>query len=77
MKLIKGENLTVEQIKEVKRRFVHRLTFENGCPKRNTCKATIPYIHDDQWIREHAFYVKSNGDLSNKPNHCEPHYLAD
>jgi hypothetical protein len=33
---------------------------------------TIPLVSDDEWLRQHAFYVTANGDLSQRHRHCEP-----
>lgn len=76
-KLIKGENLTTQQIKQVKAAFVHRPTTENNYPNRNPYGLRIPAVNDSQWLREHAFYINVDGSLANKPNYCEPFYLAD
>jgi len=76
-KLIKGENLTLNQIKQVKAAFVHRPTTENNYPKRNPYGIKIPAVSDEQWVKEHAFYIDANGSLASKPNYCEPFYLAD
>lgn len=75
--LVKGENLTADQIKQVKATFVYRLTVENGYPQRNPCKASVPAIRDAQWLREHAFYINRDGKLASKPRHCEPVCLAE
>lgn len=77
-RLVKGENLSSAQVKQVKAVFVHRLTTENGYPQRNPCGATVPAISDEQWIKEHAFYIRSSdGRLADKPNHCEPVFMAE
>ncbi len=76
--LIKGENLTEEQIKIVKNAYIHRLTTENGYPEINPCQATIEAISDKQWIKEHAFYfIKDGSRLSKNRSYCEPAYMAD
>lgn len=77
MKLIKGKNLNDEQKQQVLRMYVHRLTVENNYPAINPCGARVKPITDKQWLKEHAFYVCNNGDLSQKHNHCEPAFLAD
>lgn len=76
-KLIQGKDLTPNQVRQVKAAFVYRLTIENNYPLRNPCGARIPAISDSQWLEEHAFYIKNNGDLADKPHHCEPFYLAE
>ena len=77
-RLVKGENLSSAQIKQVKAAFVYRLTIENGYPQRNPCGATVPAVSDAQWIKEHAFYIRSSdGQLADKPAYCEPVSMAD
>jgi len=76
-KLIKGENLNISQIRQVKAAFVYRLTTENGYPRRNPCGATVPAITDQEWIKQHAFYIKRDGSLAAKPANCEPVYMAE
>lgn len=76
-KLIKGDNLTPDQVKKVKAAFVHRPTIENNYPKRNSYGLRIPTVEDSQWLREHAFYINRDGSLAKKPNYCEPFYLVE
>lgn len=76
-KLIKGENLTPSQVRQVKAAFIYRLTTENGYPKRNPCGARVPAISDAQWLKEHAFYIKANGNLADRPGYCEPACMAE
>lgn len=76
-KLIKGENLTPDQVKQVKAAFVHRPTVENNYPKRNVYQLRIPAVEDSQWLREHAFYFCKDGTLAAKPNYCEPYFMAE
>lgn len=76
-KLIKGENLTPAQIKQVKAAFINRLTTENGYPQRNPTGARVPAISDAQWLRETAFYFRQDGTLAAKPAHSVPAWLAD
>ena len=77
MKLTRGDKLTPEQRAAVLRVYVYRLTTENGYAQRNPCRARVPAISDEQWLREHAFYVTKDGHLSNRHGHCEPAYLAE
>jgi len=78
-KLVKGRDLTPEQIVEVKRAFIYRLTWENRYPDENPCGATVDPITDEEWISKHAFYITKAGKLSNAPgeNHCEPVFMAE
>lgn len=61
MKLTKGETLTAKQIESVRSRFVH-------------------WPHSGQtfetWIKDHAFYVRKDGQLSDAHRHCEPAFLV-
>ena len=76
MKLTKGNELSAQARREVLAAFVHRLTSENGYPARNPCGATIPAISDAQWLDEHAFYVRADGNLSKEHKYAEPVYMA-
>ena len=61
MQAIKGENLTTGQKRQVLSAFPYRhLAIGEGRAYENT----------EQWIVEHAFYFKNNGQLALKPNHC-------
>lgn len=79
--LVKGENLTKEQITEVKSAFIYRWTFDN--PQRESAwrglegQPTIPLISDEDWIREQAFYITNSGRLDGRYNFCEPVWMAD
>jgi hypothetical protein len=80
--LIKGANLTANQIKLVKAAFIYRWTTENGQREsawaNSEGKPTIPLQSDDEWIKEHAFYfVKDGSRLMLNKHHAEPHYMAD
>ena len=76
MKLIKGENLTLSQISEVKRAFMYRYTGEHT-PSAVILQGSKPtHKTDDEWIKDHAFYIRNDGHLSNLPKYCEPSYYA-
>lgn len=75
-KLIPGNQLSAGQQRMVKAAFVYRLTSENGYPQRNPTGAIVEPISDAEWLEKYAFYIKANGDLANKPNHCEPIYFV-
>lgn len=32
----------------------------------------VPLISDEQWLREHAFYIRKDGQLDARRAHCEP-----
>ena len=66
--LVKGSNLTPAQRREVLAAFVHR-HMSIGPDK--------PYTSDDDWVKQHAFYIKKDGHLADSPKRCEPVYLAD
>jgi hypothetical protein len=44
--------------------------------QRGQVKRWFPQAND-QWIKEHAFYITRKGDLSARHNYCEPAYMAD
>lgn len=67
MKLVKGTNLTPQQLQEVKACFVHR-HLAIGKDKY--------YYSEQDWIINHAFYVRKDGHIANKSNHCEPAFMA-
>jgi len=77
MQLIRGDKLTVAQKEHVKRAYIYRLTIENGYPEKNPCNVRVPAITDEQWLKEHAFYITKSGELSAKHKHCEPAFMAD
>lgn len=77
MRLVKGSCLTEEQKRNILRAFPYRLTTENGYPQRNPCGASVPAISDSEWIDQHAFYLRKDGNLASKPNRCEPSYMAE
>lgn len=64
MKLTKGSDLSCEQRKEVTSAFRLLQRYHN---------VDVAYF----WILDHAFYIRKDGKLSRKHNHCEPAYLAD
>lgn len=85
--LTKGKNLNSAQIEQVKRSFVHRMTQENrrnvesmykrqGWTLHETKCGANPWESDAEWIASHAFYILKNGALANRPNRCEPEFLA-
>ena len=38
---------------------------------------TVPLVSDAEWLRQHAFYVTANGDLSQRHRHCEPALMVE
>lgn len=36
-----------------------------------------PLVSDEQWLRDHAFYVTRLGALSRRHRHCEPGWMAE
>ena len=70
-KTVRGDLLLPHLRAEVLRRYTYRLTIQNGYPAKNPCKATVPAVSDDEWLRTHAFYVTSAGKLAYIPNRCE------
>lgn len=68
MKLVKGANLTQSQREKVLSAFVHRhLAIGEG----------KYYKTEQDWILDHAFYFRKDGELPLKPKHCEPAFLGD
>jgi len=37
----------------------------------------VALVTDDEWLREHAFYVTTTGTLSARHRRCEPAFLTD
>ena len=96
MPLVKGEDLTLSQRREVLAAFIFRWTSDNPhrlrvyrCPHCDLvnldfgkvgCRQYHPTIllqTDEEWIREHAFYVNARGCLAANKNHCEPAFMAE
>jgi len=79
--LVRGDQLKPETKQAVLQAFVYRWTYDNHrreqAWKGIEGQPTIPLISDDQWLREHAFYVNRDGSLSNRHQHAEPHYFID
>ncbi len=76
MKLVKGENLTPEQIHEVLSRYIYRRQNTSIYPVKS--KMVDPSMYDELcrnldpvWVKAHAFYVRKDGHLSNAHRHCE------
>ena len=77
MKLIKGSDLPEKLQEEVKKKFIYRLTVENGYPTKNPCKARVEPITDKEWLEKYAFWITKNEELSLKHKYCEPSYMID
>lgn len=82
MKLVKGENLTPAQRSEVLRAFPYRTMNKTIYPVRSKMVDSMQYKTlcanlDPVWVNAHAFYIKNDGHLATRPNHCEPYYMAD
>ena len=83
MKLIKGTNLSQEQVRQVKAAFMYRLTAENEPRVRSTYSrmgwdfSVVKLSTDEKWLQETAFYFRNYGTLANKPHHSEPAWMAD
>lgn len=54
-----------------------RTPYENKESSNGHTHPTIPLISDEQWLSAHAFYVKANGEIADRPGRCEPVYLAE
>lgn len=66
--LVRGDKLTDAQRKEVLARFVYRNLEKDTVRDKET--------RDRDWLRAHAFYVRADGRIADKPGHCEPAYMA-
>ncbi len=75
MKLVKGSDLNAAQRQEVLNAFGYRFMNTTIYPKDEPVMARSQ--HDGQWLEQHAFYIRKDGHLAHKPNHCEPVFLAD
>lgn len=64
MQLIKGDYLTDAQRLEVKRAFIH-------------WRYDQTVTTWEEWITKHAFYIRNDGHLASKPNHCMPAVFAE
>ena len=80
-KLVRGDQLPSSLRRQVLARYVHRWTSDN--PQREHAyrgyegKPTIPLVSDEQWLREHAFYVTDRGTLDARRKHAEPAYMIE
>ena len=78
MRLITGDKLSESTKQEVLNAYVYRWTIENKNRARRTgAPADHCFITDEQWLKEHAFYITNAGHRSRRHNHCESHYMAD
>jgi hypothetical protein len=66
MKLVKGIHLTPPQTREVLNAFVYR-HLEIGEGKA--------YPTEKHWLYDHAFYIRKDGHLAQKPARCEPYWF--
>lgn len=64
MRLIKGDELSAEQRREVLSAYVHR--------HLDTTSKT-----DADWLAKHAFYITRAGRLARNRRHCEPAFMAE
>ena len=82
-KLVKGQDLTPEQVRAVKAAFTYRWTKENlvhvvsTYVRKGISVPTMLPVTDEQWLNDHAFYIRQDGTLADIPKHCEPAYMAD
>lgn len=67
-KLIKGKDLSKNQRSQILSRYIYRhLAIGEG----------KYYKTEQDWLFDHAFYFKQNGQLDERYNHCEPHYITE
>lgn len=64
--LVRGSDLSPSIKAEVLRSYVHRLTVENGYPKRNPTGATVAPITDAEWLAQYGFHVTAKGTLDKR-----------
>jgi len=82
MRLVRGDKLPEDLKKQVLTSYAYRMTVEsaerwphiNRYMRQNGYKAQL--IGDEQWLKEHAFYVTRGRTLAKNRKHCEPGYLA-
>ncbi len=67
MELIRFAQLNHTQQKAVFTQFVNR---------HHAIGEDRRYTTDLEWAEDHAFYVKNDGTLANKPTYCEPAFMA-
>lgn len=63
-KLVKWQNIEIKTKREIEARYVNW--------KYDTTVSSF-----EQWAQQHAFYIRRDGKLDDRYNHCEPDYLAD
>jgi hypothetical protein len=63
-KLVKWQNIENGTKREIEARYVH-------------WKYDTTVSNFEQWAQQHAFYIRRDGKLDDRYNHCEPDYLAD
>ena len=80
-KLVRGDQLPSNLRREVLSSYVYRWTSDN--PQRERAwtgikgAPTMPLVSDEQWLRDHAFYVTDRGTLDKKRKHAHPAYLIE
>lgn len=63
MQLIPGNALSFKAQQHVLAAFIHRHL-------DTTCSS------DQEWLERRAFYIRKDGCLALKPNHCEPAWMV-
>ena len=65
--LVRYNALTRRAKAQVKARYVYRhIAIGEG----------RAYASDVEWLQDHAFYVRKDGELDNRYHHCEPACMA-
>ena len=78
---MRGDRLPSELRRKVLASYIYRWTSDN--PDRERAyrgikgAPTIPLVSDDQWLREHSFWVTDRGTLDKRKKHAEPAYMSD
>jgi hypothetical protein len=80
-KPVRGDQLPSNLRREVLSQYVYRWTSDNPQRERAWSTAgapTMPLVSDEQWLRDHAFYVTDRGTLDKKRNkHANPAYVIE
>ena len=66
--LIKGSELTADQLKQVQGAYVYRY---------HSIGEGKAYSSEQAWIEDHAFHFTKLGNLSKTHKHCLPAFMAD
>ncbi len=79
--LVRGDQLTADQKRQVLNAFIYRWTKENEVRARQLFAKhggppRIAPVTDAQWIKDHAFHMTKAGHLQLNRRHAEPAFMA-